>query len=768
MANGGRIAQRGFIFQSIIAMIECLDRSDWDAIKVEPETVNDKVDIMFYRNGRILSAIQVKSSINPFRERDVETWLKKLKEDAGTAEEICLCLVGEFPCEDFIKCNPEIKIVPFQNLEVFCTGKLAAYVRKADLDEDVTVRTLDLIDDSLFAKIHKNSIAEGPMSRDEFEAAFRRAIPHKNTSYRQDLPPIKEKALAPCEPFIEGDRRSEDITNVGALLMHTNKPICIYGESGIGKTELIRRFAELHSEYEYVFVTYMGSVNQTISKNLFILTKYEANGTELTDVVRYEQNYAAFELYSRQLKTEGRNLILVIDHYDSCDYEKDACNEVGLPLRTGFSGEKNDSVEIKELQKTGIKILLTACKKPQDTDIYASYEVKAMDEDDCFSVMTGCFTRIVPYIEKQDVRQKLLYLIWAAGKNTVYITIMAFAMQTSPLKPEQSLDKMVNTFDFDDAYRIRYSLDKLNMHGHIEKILGLVGLSYQEQQLLGSLTLLPVQGMQLTLFWKLMASNAVQLEKTRRAALQKFIDLNIVIEGRQEDSELEEDGRKTIHMIHLVEDHVQRILISKNKLAFLNSLKMNWVTRLLHYIDEYTLKNLKKDDAAYSYVSLVAEACSATEQKLKNIGERFHCQEEVAVSRRDLLMKASELSEKVGNVKDALEYVERAIAVEGPYAEDMDSLVYRMNSVGTLLFKGGKYNRAQKCFNNCLKILDDKNDIIPKEGINSFDSYDIEELIQTDDSASYATLFSNKAGVYWAQGDYGKALEYYGVIRQIM
>ena len=66
MANGGRIAQRGFIFQSIIAMIECLDRSDWDAIKVEPETVNDKVDIMFYRNGRILSAIQVKSEMGEF------------------------------------------------------------------------------------------------------------------------------------------------------------------------------------------------------------------------------------------------------------------------------------------------------------------------------------------------------------------------------------------------------------------------------------------------------------------------------------------------------------------------------------------------------------------------------------------------------------------------------------------------------------------------------------------------------------------------------
>lgn len=141
------------------------------------------------------------------------------------------------------------------------------------------------------------------------------------------------------------------VTNIGALLMHTNKPIWIYGESGIGKTELIRRFAELHSEYEYVFVTYMGSVNQTISKNLFILTKYEASGTELSDVVSYEQNYAAFELYSHQLRTEGRNLILVIDHYDSYDYEKDACNEVGLPLRTGFSAKRMIQLKLKSCRK---------------------------------------------------------------------------------------------------------------------------------------------------------------------------------------------------------------------------------------------------------------------------------------------------------------------------------------------------------------------------------------------------------------------------------
>ena len=43
----GQDAQRGFIYQTIVAMIECLDKTDWDAIKLEPETEDDKVEISF-------------------------------------------------------------------------------------------------------------------------------------------------------------------------------------------------------------------------------------------------------------------------------------------------------------------------------------------------------------------------------------------------------------------------------------------------------------------------------------------------------------------------------------------------------------------------------------------------------------------------------------------------------------------------------------------------------------------------------------------------
>lgn len=55
-----RCLQR-FLFQSIIAIIECLERDDWDVIKLDTDTDNDNVDIWLYKDGAILSVIQVKS-----------------------------------------------------------------------------------------------------------------------------------------------------------------------------------------------------------------------------------------------------------------------------------------------------------------------------------------------------------------------------------------------------------------------------------------------------------------------------------------------------------------------------------------------------------------------------------------------------------------------------------------------------------------------------------------------------------------------------------
>ncbi len=178
---GGKDAQRGFIFQSIIAMIECLERDDWTDVKIEPETMQDKVDIHLYKDGQVLTAIQVKSSQNQFECSKVKGWLEDIQKDAAGAVEVCLYLVGDIfapKCEMFIKCNARfIKKIPFNNLDEICTGKLVNYVNNAGLAETVRVADLKLIDASIFSKIHKNSIGSDLLTRDSFEEAFCSALP---------------------------------------------------------------------------------------------------------------------------------------------------------------------------------------------------------------------------------------------------------------------------------------------------------------------------------------------------------------------------------------------------------------------------------------------------------------------------------------------------------------------------------------------------------------------------------------------------------------
>lgn len=96
MSNGGEAGSRGYIFQAIVAIIECLERDDWTAIKMEPETDNDKVDIKLFNGSVTLSAIQVKSrSTKAFGPKEVEGWLDDLKKDAPGAKKFLLYLVGD-------------------------------------------------------------------------------------------------------------------------------------------------------------------------------------------------------------------------------------------------------------------------------------------------------------------------------------------------------------------------------------------------------------------------------------------------------------------------------------------------------------------------------------------------------------------------------------------------------------------------------------------------------------------------------------------------
>lgn len=777
MSNGGAIAQRGFIFQSIIAMIECMDRNDWDAIKMEPETKNDKVDIILYRNGKVLSAIQVKSSEYPFGYKSVKEWLEKLKNDAPDAEEYCLYLVGgknTKDCDDYIsKHNMEIKIIPFTYLTEICSGKLRMYVKNKGLGGVVTVNDLDLIDDSIFAKIHKNSIVKEAISRSVFEEAFQRAISvrvvAKNLS---GLPTISQRIKSPCKPYIDGIVRKKDLANIEKLLEQSKKPLWIYGGGGIGKTELVLRFAEIHPEYEYIFTRFTGSINQTVSQSLFDLQGYKYEGRELEDVKRYYENYKIFRLYERQLKPENRKLILIIDNYSSQECEKEINAQTNLSIKTGFSGKDNDLKELDELTRIGINVILTTREEPGFSDTYTSYRIGEMCEDDLMEVIAGCFTKVIPYLDDDDARHKLLGLIRDAKSWTICVANMAWAMQSNIKKPMEALNEMYETHDSDRAFYTGYSRQTLKIQDHFAKMLGFGDLSYQEKQMLSLLTMLPEEGMEYNLYRKLTFANAVQLDQLRRQALRGLIGRHIVILENQlrEPLGFEEDKKEGFLRMHpIVAEYAQKFFTYKDIKSFLKQINLGWTIRLLNYINDDTVKRLNIDDTDYKYIPQLVAACSTTEQKLENFEARLKLQnekKELANLRRLLLYKATELSDKIGNVKAALEYTERAITVGGPSDESMQEQLLRLQSIGVILFKGGKYSKAKLFFLAALGIMNDRNVII-LENIDCPEAYSVDELLQTKDAADYAVVFGNLGQVYWVRGEYEKANKYFGKVIDI-
>lgn len=209
----GAAAQRGFIVQSIIAMLECLVQNDWDEVKLEPKTSGDKVDFELYQNNKKLASIQVKSSIRQVERSDVMKWIDELRADSDVDERKCvLYLVGDSfsrACEDFIKNNPEtIKKVSLENLENDLTNALVKYYKKKGLDNDVRITDLCIVEEMLFSCVHRNSTDPERLKKDTFESRvqFRLKTIHYKNNYLDKLKCVSENSGT---PYVENEQLSE-------------------------------------------------------------------------------------------------------------------------------------------------------------------------------------------------------------------------------------------------------------------------------------------------------------------------------------------------------------------------------------------------------------------------------------------------------------------------------------------------------------------------------------------------------------------------------
>lgn len=191
----GSDAIRGFVIQGIISILESVEIDNWNSIKVEPQTDKDKVDIAFYNSGRVIKAIQVKSSINKFEAPSICEWIEKMIEDV-VAVNYELFLVGEvtnpgkkyinkfesknidiFEFRDTIKkkiennhSSIEVRQFGFNEKQMWIRLKqsILGFMDKHCPEDKINNRVLEVISNNMLSYMIRNATGDKVISKEEF------------------------------------------------------------------------------------------------------------------------------------------------------------------------------------------------------------------------------------------------------------------------------------------------------------------------------------------------------------------------------------------------------------------------------------------------------------------------------------------------------------------------------------------------------------------------------------------------------------------------
>ncbi|NRF89822.1 hypothetical protein HQN89_02055 [Paenibacillus frigoriresistens] len=98
---GGKEGARGYLYQSVVSVLNSLVTKDWLFVQIEPDTANDKVDISWFYENDEQEVTQVKSSINNFTKTNVIDWFETLIQDVPNSKLFKLILIGS--CSDSTK-----------------------------------------------------------------------------------------------------------------------------------------------------------------------------------------------------------------------------------------------------------------------------------------------------------------------------------------------------------------------------------------------------------------------------------------------------------------------------------------------------------------------------------------------------------------------------------------------------------------------------------------------------------------------------------------
>jgi len=184
---GGREAIRGFSVQTLVCLLDSLSpTATWTAVTLEPDSLNDKVDIYWEYADGSSCAQQVKSSKNQIGKGDVVAWCKDLKA-SGHATKYQLVLAGPIAAA-------VLDDAPFDGVDVPTPTSVdtLALLDQAitKVDRYLTAKSIDplplplreSIIHELVARLTQSAVRGKRMSREEFDgwvlAGITASYPH--------------------------------------------------------------------------------------------------------------------------------------------------------------------------------------------------------------------------------------------------------------------------------------------------------------------------------------------------------------------------------------------------------------------------------------------------------------------------------------------------------------------------------------------------------------------------------------------------------------
>lgn len=151
---GGKEGSRGYLYQSIATVMDTVLDEKWKEVEVEPDTENDKVDILWIYENNEKKVVQVKSSENNISRADIINWLKELIDDVKDAKEYKLMLIGN------------------------CNDKTATFITKINKRNFTDEEDKDLVDLNEI----KDFISKIKIQLDNFQLVALEAQIHQNVS----------------------------------------------------------------------------------------------------------------------------------------------------------------------------------------------------------------------------------------------------------------------------------------------------------------------------------------------------------------------------------------------------------------------------------------------------------------------------------------------------------------------------------------------------------------------------------------------------------